>query len=72
MFAFGALLSLGAKISGKAPAMTTKEVNMFYGLIQDFDISKARRELGFNPKPSGQALKSALSYMWEEREQLLK
>lgn len=72
LFAFGALLSLAAKISGKAPAMTTKEVNMFYGLIQDFDISKARRELGFNPKPSGQALKSALSYMWEEREQLLK
>lgn len=72
LFAFGALLSLAAKISGKAPAMTTKEVNMFYGLVQDFDISKARRELGFNPKPSGQALKSALSYMWEEREQLLK
>lgn len=72
LFAFGALLSLAAKISGKAPAMTTKEVNMFYSLIQDFDISKARRELGFNPKPSGQALKSALSYMWEEREHLLK
>lgn len=72
LFLFGALLGLGAKISGKAPAMTTKEVNMFYGLVQDFDISKARRELGFNPKPSKQALKSALSYMWEERQRLLK
>lgn len=72
LFLYGALLGLGAKISGKAPAMTTKEVNMFYGLVQDFDISKARRELGFNPKPSKQALKSALSYMWEERQRLLK
>lgn len=72
LYAFGSLLGLGAKISGKAPAMTTKEVNMFYGLIQDFDISKARRELGFNPKSSKQALKSALLYMWQERERLLK
>lgn len=72
LYTFGALLGLGAKISGKAPAMTTKEVNMFYGLIQDFDISKARKELGFNPKPSKQALKSALLYMWQERERLLK
>lgn len=72
LFLFGALLGLRAKITGKAPAMTTKEVNMFYGLIQDFDISKARKELGFNPKPSKQALKSALSYMWEEKNRLLK
>lgn len=72
LFSFGALLGLGAKISGKAPAMTTKEVKMFYGLIQDFDISKARKELGFNPKKSKQALESALSYMWEEKERLLK
>lgn len=72
LFLFGALLGLGAKISGKAPAMTTKEVKMFYGLVQDFDIAKARNELGFNPKPSKQALKSALLHMWEERESLLK
>lgn len=72
LFAFGALLGLGAKITGKAPAMTTKEVNMFYGLIQNFDISKARKELGFNPKLSKQVLESALLYMWEEKERLLK
>jgi len=71
LFLFGALLGLGAKISGKAPAMTTKEVHMFYGLVQDFDISKAQKQLGFAPAPSKQALKSALLYMWEEREKLL-
>lgn len=72
LLVFGALLGLGAKITGKAPAMTAKDVKMFYGLIQDFDISKARSELGFNPKSSKQALQSALSYMWKERDRLLK
>lgn len=66
------LLGLRAKALDEAPAMATKEVNMFYGLVQDFDISKVRKELGFNPKPSKQTLKLALSYMWEERERLLK
>ena len=72
LYLFGTLLGLGAKISGKAPAMTSKEVDMFYGLIQDFDISKARKDLNFNPKSSLKALESALSYMWKERERLLK
>lgn len=72
LYSFGALLGLSAKISGKAPSMTTKEVKMFYGLIQNFDISKAKKELDFNPKPSTQALKMALLYMWKERERLLK
>ena len=72
LYAFGALLAFGAKISGKAPAMTTKEVNMFYGLIQDFDVSKARTELGFNPKPPTEALKGALKYMWQNKERLLR
>lgn len=72
LYMFGALLGLGAKVTGKAPAMTTKEVAMFSGLKQDFDISKARSELGFNPKPTRQALEEALLYMWENKERLLK
>lgn len=72
LYLFGALLGLGAKISGKAPAMTTKEVKMFSGLIQNFDISKAKKELRFNPKSSEEALKSALLYMWGEKDRLLK
>ena len=67
LYLFGALLGLIAKISGKAPAMTTKEVKMFYKLQQDFDISKARKELGFSPKPTKEALKEALIYMWNNK-----
>lgn len=66
------LLGLGAKITDKAPAMTTKEVAMFSGLKQDFDISKARLELGFHPKPTKEALEEALLYMWENKEQILR
>lgn len=69
---FGALLGLGAKITGKVPAITTKEVAMFSGLKQDFDIRKARTELGFNPKPTRQALEEVLLYIWENKERLLK
>jgi dihydroflavonol-4-reductase len=64
-------MGMSAKITGTPPPMTPKEVSMFYGLIQDFDISKARKELGFNPKPTQQALEEALLYMWDNKEKLL-
>lgn len=71
LYIFGGILGMLAKLTGKAPAMTTKEVNMFYGLQQDFDISKAKMELGFNPKSTQKALEDALLYMWKEKEMFL-
>lgn len=64
-------MGMSAKITGTPPPMTPKEVSMFYGLIQDFDISKARKELGFNPKPTQQILEEALLYMWDNKEKFL-
>jgi dihydroflavonol-4-reductase len=43
---------------------------MFYGLKQDYDISKSRSELNYNPKPSKKALEDALMYLktdWKNR-----
>lgn len=71
LYIFGGILGLVAKITGKTPAMTTKEVKMFYGLQQNFDISKARNELGFNPRSTKKALESALIYMWNEKRKFL-
>lgn len=71
LYMFGALLGLGAKITGKAPAMTSKDVAMFSGLKQDFDINKARTELGFKPKPTKQALEEAIMYLWDNKERFL-
>ncbi|WP_109830055.1 NAD-dependent epimerase/dehydratase family protein [Reichenbachiella versicolor] len=52
-----------SKISGKEPLLQRQYLDMFYGLKQDYDISKSRRELGFNPKPSKDALEDAFKYL---------
>lgn len=59
------LMEIGGKISGKAPLLTTKEIGMFSGLQQNFDISKARKDLGFNPKNPIIAVKEAMEYLHE-------
>ncbi|WP_313374458.1 hypothetical protein [Chishuiella sp.] len=60
------LMEIGGKISGKAPLLTTKEIGMFFsGLQQNFDISKARKELGLNPKNPITAVKEAMQYLYE-------
>jgi hypothetical protein len=43
--------------------LTVKDIAMFSGLQQDFDISKAKRELGFAPGPSAGAVKDAMLYL---------
>lgn len=63
LFAVAWIMETGSKLSGKAPLLTTKDIAMFSGLQQDFDISKARRDLGFNPKDSIQAVKEAMHYL---------
>ncbi|NML40842.1 NAD-dependent epimerase/dehydratase family protein [Chitinophaga sp. G-6-1-13] len=64
------LMETGSKISGKAPVLTTKDIAMFSGLQQDFDISKARTELGFKPKNSVDAVKEAMHYLRENGHRL--
>ena len=63
LFGVAWLMEIGSKISGKAPLLTTKDIAMFSGLQQDFDISKARKELGFNPKKPTQAVREAMYYL---------
>ncbi len=60
-------MELGSKISGKAPLLQVKDVAMFSGLQQNYDISKARTELGFNPTPSKKAVKAAMKYLMENK-----
>ncbi len=67
LFLVAWFMEIASKISGKAPLLTTKDIAMFSGLQQDFDISKARTELGFNPKNSTQAVKEAMQYLHEYR-----
>lgn len=66
------LMEIGSKITGKAPLLTTKDIAMFSGLQQDFDISKAKSELGFNPKSPVQAVKEAMLYLRANHDSLIK
>ncbi|MEO6721544.1 MAG: NAD-dependent epimerase/dehydratase family protein [Ferruginibacter sp.] len=63
LFTIAWLMEVASKINGKAPLLTTKDIAMFSGLQQDFDISKAKIELGFNPKNSIEAVKEAMKYL---------
>jgi dihydroflavonol-4-reductase len=70
LFAIAALMEFTAKLSGKPPVFTRKDIAMFSGLQQDFDISKARNELGFNPKGPEKAVKEALDFLIKNHELL--
>jgi dihydroflavonol-4-reductase len=60
------LMEFSSKISGKEPQLQRHYLDMFYGLKQDYDITKSKEELGFNPKPSKKALIDALEYLKNE------
>ncbi|WET00220.1 NAD-dependent epimerase/dehydratase family protein [Chryseobacterium arthrosphaerae] len=68
LMTIAALMKFTARMSGKAPVLTRKDIAMFSGLQQDFDISKARNELGFQPKDPVQAVKEALDYLMRNPE----
>lgn len=60
-----ALMEFSSKMNGTPPLLTRKDIAMFSGLQQDFDLSKSRRELGFAPKPPEVAVKEAFQYLIE-------
>lgn len=70
LYAIAGMMEFSAKISGKPPVLTIKDIAMFSGLQQDFDLSRSRTELGFSPKNSEQAVTEALAYLMEHRELL--
>lgn len=57
------MMEFSSRITGTAPKLTVKDIAMFSGLQQDFDISKAKRELGFAPRPPVGAVKDAMLYL---------
>ena len=70
LYSVAGLMEFTSKISGKEPQLQRHYLDMFYGLKQDYDITKSRKELGFNPKPSKKALIDALEYLkneWERK-----
>jgi len=69
LYAIASLMEFASKITGKEPLLQREYLDMFYGLKQDYNIDKAKKELDFNPKPSEQALIDALKYLKNEWQQ---
>lgn len=63
LFTIAGIMEFSARMRGQTPIITRNNIAMFSGLQQDFDISKARNELGFNPKTPQQAVQEALAYL---------
>ena len=63
LYAVAGLMEFSSKLTGKEPLLQRHYLDMFYGLKQDYDISKSKEELNFYPKPSKQALEEALTYL---------
>ncbi len=70
LYIIAGLMEFSSKITGKEPLLQKHYLDMFYGLKQDYDISKSRKELDFNPKPSKKALIEAFDYLkndWKKK-----
>lgn len=70
LYSVAGLMEFSSKITGKEPQLQRHYLDMFYGLNQDYDISKSRQELDFNPKSSKKALEDALEYLkndWKKK-----
>lgn len=52
-----------SQVTGQAPLLLVKNVEFFYQADARIDISKAQKELGYDPKPPRQALLESLEYL---------
>ncbi len=54
-----------ARVTGRPPELLRSQVRLFHGVRQVYDIGKARRELGYSPRPPAEAL--AAGFEWLEK-----
>lgn len=56
-------METASRITQTAPLMQASDIEMFYGVKQDFDISKAEGDLGYTPKSPREAVYGAVEYL---------
>ncbi len=52
-----------AQLSGQPAQLMCSQVRLFHNVRQEYNIAKAKVELGFNPRPPQQALREAFAYL---------
>jgi dihydroflavonol-4-reductase len=73
LYSVAGLMEFTSKVSGKEPLLQRHYLDMFYGLKQDYDITKSKNEIDFNPKTSKEALIEAMIYLkndWKHQNNL--
>ncbi|OYT16084.1 MAG: hypothetical protein B7C24_09670 [Bacteroidetes bacterium 4572_77] len=56
-----------SKLSGKEPLMMKNQVRLYYKADLRVDISKAQKELGYDPRNPEQAIKETFEYLLERK-----
>ena len=56
-------MEFASKITGKQPLLLRSQVELFYGVAARKDISKARIELGFDPRDPETAIRETFDYL---------
>ncbi len=64
--ATAALLEGLARVTGREPAILRSQVRLWYRAAQTYDCGKPRRELGWEPRPSEQALRECFAYLTDQ------
>jgi len=66
MLVFLAFISeMGAKLTGVEPPLLRKQVDLYHEKKFSLDISKAKEQLGYDPRPAEEAIKEAFRYLKE-------
>ncbi len=66
LYSAAGLMEFASKLTGKEPQLQRHYLDKFYGLKQDYEITKSKNEIDFNPKSSKQALIEAMQYLKNE------
>lgn len=57
------LMEARARLTGRQPAILRSQIRLWQQKTTSYDTSKARHELGWQPRPSEQALSECLTYL---------
>ncbi|MDX1452872.1 MAG: NAD-dependent epimerase/dehydratase family protein [Oleiphilaceae bacterium] len=63
LYGLAFLDELKARLTGKPAELLRSQVRLFYGVKQEYDISKAKRELGFKPRSPEDAIYDAMEFL---------
>jgi dihydroflavonol-4-reductase len=63
LLAVAGAMELAALLTGAEPRLLRSQVRIFYGSERHMDLSKARKELGYDPRDPETALRQAFEYL---------